>query len=138
MAEGASLSKFVFDSLKQEDKRQGAITINVHESPLGNSSIKRDWKEGCILGEGQNFARKLMETPANLLTPRLFTEKVTERLSRVQSIEVIVRYVVDYIFICNILIQLSLRLSGIFHKKKILPALQYDISGLERKHGLKK
>ena len=92
MAEGASLSKYVFDRLKQEDKKQGPLTLNVHER---SSSIKRDWKEGCILGEGQNFARELMETPANLLTPRLFTEKVTERLSRLPSVEIIVRYVPD-------------------------------------------
>ena len=90
MAEGASLSKFVFDYLKQKDKKQGPVTINVYKH-LESSSVKRDWKEGCILGEGQNFARELMETPANLLTPRLFTEKVTERLSQLSSVEVIVR-----------------------------------------------
>ena len=92
MAEGASLSKFVFDRLKQEDKRQGPVTINAL-GHSGSSSIKHDWEEGCSLGEGQNFARELMETPANLLTPRLFIEKVAERLSRLSSIEVIVRYV---------------------------------------------
>ncbi|CAB3981658.1 cytosol aminopeptidase, partial [Paramuricea clavata] len=90
MAEGASLSKFVFDRLKQEDKKQGPVTINAL-GHSGSSSIKHDWEEGCSLGGGQNFARELMETPANLLTPRLFTEKVAERLSRLSSIEVIVR-----------------------------------------------
>jgi aminopeptidase len=92
MAEGASLSKFVFDHLKQEDKKQGAVTMNVYEHPE-SPGMKRDWREGCILAEGQNFARELMETPANLLTPRLFTEKVAERFSRLSSIEVIVRYI---------------------------------------------
>ena len=92
MAEGASLSKFVFDCLKQEDKKQGPLSITVHE-PSGSSSVKQDWEKGWILGEGQNFARELMETPANLLTPRLFAEKVTERLSRLASVEVIVRYI---------------------------------------------
>ncbi|XP_028391159.1 cytosol aminopeptidase-like [Dendronephthya gigantea] len=90
MAEAASLSKFVFDSLKQEDKRQGPLSISVHDAS-GSSSVKQGWKKGCILGEGQNFARELMETPANLLTPKLFTEKVTERISRLPSVEVIVR-----------------------------------------------
>ena len=92
MAEGASLSQFVFDRLKQDEKRQKPVTINVHE-PSGSSSIKQDWKQGCVLGEGQNFARELMETPANLLTPKLFTEKVAERLSRLSSVDIIVRYV---------------------------------------------
>ena len=121
MAEGASLSKFVFDSLKKEDKRQGPVTIDVFRSPSGSSAIKHDWKEGCILGEGQNFARKLMETPANLLTPRLFTEQVTGRLSRLSSIEVIVRYVLYFILTCIILIKI--RLCGIFITNTLSPPL---------------
>lgn len=93
MAEGATLSKFTFDRLKQENKRSGLVEVNVHETNggSGSSSVKDLWKEGCILGEGQNFAKELMETPANLLTPKLFTEKVSEKLSRISSIEVIVR-----------------------------------------------
>ena len=94
MAEGATLSKFIFDELKQEKKRQGHVAIKVHEIPgnSGNSSVRRLWKEGCIFGEGQNFAKELMEMPANLLTPKLFTEKATEKFSRVSSVEVIVRW----------------------------------------------
>lgn len=93
MAEGATLSKFTFDELKQENKRQGPISIKLHEisGKSGSSSVRNLWKAGCILGEGQNFSKELMETPANLLTPKLFTEKITEKLSRISSIEIIIR-----------------------------------------------
>ena len=68
--------------------------IKLFEFP-GNTSIpslKKQWHEGCVLGDGQNFAKELMETPANLLTPRLFTEKVQERLRQLSSVEIVVRY----------------------------------------------
>lgn len=92
MAEGACLGKFVFDRLKEEDKRQGVVTVNVNELSK-SSGVKRDWKDGCILAEGQNFAKELMETPGNLLSPEIFTEKVTEKFSKLSSLDVIVRYV---------------------------------------------
>lgn len=38
-----------------------------------------DWEEGKVLAEGQNFARFLMESPANLMTPTIFTELVKEK-----------------------------------------------------------
>ena len=63
-------------------------------------SFLQQWSRGCVLGSAQNFARELMETPSNHMTPSLFVEAVSEkigeikqRLSNQKSIEVIPRYV---------------------------------------------
>ena len=38
------------------------------------------WKRGHVLADAQNFARDLMDTPSNLLTPTMFVDRVSERL----------------------------------------------------------
>lgn len=88
MAEGASLMKFAFENLKEAEKQQGNLNIKVHQA---SQSVEKKWKEGLVCGEGQNFARDLMETPSNLLTPHFFTKKVIDRFSRLQSVKITVR-----------------------------------------------
>lgn len=50
------------------------------------------WQDGLLLSGAQNFARELMETPSNLMTPTMFAEKLTHRLSDIENVEVVVRY----------------------------------------------
>ena len=38
------------------------------------------WERGRVLADAQNFARDLMDTPSNLLTPTMFVDRVSERL----------------------------------------------------------
>jgi len=45
------------------------------------TGAKDEWMRGCNAAKAQNFARLLMETPANLMTPTIFCEKVTEKLA---------------------------------------------------------
>ena len=60
------------------------------------SHIKQ-WSRGCILGSAQNFARDLMETPSNHMTPTMFVEAVNSKIGEVfpdpHGIEVIPRFV---------------------------------------------
>ena len=51
------------------------------------------WKRGQVLGEGQNFARELMEPPANVMTPTRFGQVATERLGSLKNVTVTVRLV---------------------------------------------
>ena len=41
------------------------------------------WKHGSTVADAQNFARELMETPCNHLTPAKFVEIVSDKLSSV-------------------------------------------------------
>lgn len=51
--------------------------------------MEKEWRKGAILAEGQNLSRRLMEMPANLLTPTKFAEFIKEQLA--DKCEVLVR-----------------------------------------------
>lgn len=38
------------------------------------------WQQGMIASSAQNFARELMDTPANFMTPKNFVDIVSEHL----------------------------------------------------------
>ena len=44
-----------------------------------------------VLAEGQNFARRLMETPANLMTPTKFADEAQSKLGPLENVVVLVR-----------------------------------------------
>jgi aminopeptidase len=48
-------------------------------------SVQSLWQRGSILAEGQNFSRRLMESPANVVTPTRFTELATEYLGPLEN-----------------------------------------------------
>ena len=54
-------------------------------------SANTAWNRGRVFAEGQNFARDLMETPSNHLTPTRFGEIATEKLGKLERVTVIVR-----------------------------------------------
>lgn len=51
------------------------------------------FQDGLLLSGAQNFARELMEMPSNLMTPRIFAERLTQQLSDLENVEVYARYV---------------------------------------------
>ena len=51
------------------------------------------FQDGLLLSGAQNFARELMEMPSNLMTPRIFADRVTQQLSDLENVEVYARYV---------------------------------------------
>ncbi|XP_038071001.1 cytosol aminopeptidase-like [Patiria miniata] len=83
-AEGASLALFSYDELKDESKRKPLVELDI----LGNTekSAKEQWARGMTLASSQNFARTLMEMPANRLTPRRFAEITGEQLRITKTI----------------------------------------------------
>lgn len=45
------------------------------------------------MGEGQNFSRLLMESPANVMTPTRFAQMAEDYLGKLDKVTVHVRYV---------------------------------------------
>lgn len=79
-AEGAFLSTFSYDELKQESSRKPKVTLELYNSNSGTNS----WMNGSIKAEGQNIARNLMETPSNHMTPTIFAETAKNLLEPLQ------------------------------------------------------
>lgn len=71
-AEGATLASYSFD-LKTKDKKNAEPTIEAVE-------MTQEWTDGVSTGRSQNFARRLADTPANLMTPSLFCAQVTDQI----------------------------------------------------------
>lgn len=76
-AEGAVLGLYKFQAYKTTNKRTPDASIKLAEGATG----QKEFEFGKSLAESQNWARTLMNTPANLMTPRIFAEEVTKRLS---------------------------------------------------------
>ncbi|KAI0641263.1 cytosol aminopeptidase family, catalytic domain-containing protein [Trametes meyenii] len=51
----------------------------------------KDWDVGTVYAKAQNFARTLMELPANIVTPTAFTERIKTEFAGIPNVEVIVR-----------------------------------------------
>ena len=54
-------------------------------------TLRKRWQDGLLLAGAQNFARELMETPSNLMTPTIFADTLTQRLSDLESVQVFAR-----------------------------------------------
>ena len=65
-AEGAYLGLWAYDFLKSKKESLKNLKIK----PLEENN--EQWQMGVKKAKGQNFARTLMETPANHLTPQIF------------------------------------------------------------------
>ncbi|RXW19728.1 hypothetical protein EST38_g6122 [Candolleomyces aberdarensis] len=50
----------------------------------------KEWDRGVVYAQAQNLARTLMEYPANLMTPTIFTERVKKEFEGVANVEIIV------------------------------------------------
>ena len=44
-------------------------------------SLRAEWRVGIIKAQAQNWARELSDTPANLMTPTIFSQRVFEVLT---------------------------------------------------------
>jgi hypothetical protein len=50
--------------------------------------IGLDWSTGLVFGQAQNLARELMETPANLMTPTLFCERIKKEFQGIKNVDI--------------------------------------------------
>ena len=100
-AEGTHLALFTYDDMKGKKPTKPTDEKPTNEKPSvlfwdGSSEGERkQWIRGCVLAEGQNFARWLMETPSNHMTPTDFVDAVSRKLGQSSSkdkIEINPRY----------------------------------------------
>jgi aminopeptidase len=87
-AEGAFLGLFKYNKLKTPKDPEPEVEVSPLEQEL---PIAEAWKKGMTLAACQNFARTLTDTPANLMTPTVFTEMAQEGLAGLENVKVIVR-----------------------------------------------
>lgn len=83
-AEGAYLAAYKFQEFKDNEKRTKIPPVTL--SPA--STATADWERGKILADFQNFARLLEETPANLMTPTIFCQKVVEKAKGLNNLKI--------------------------------------------------
>jgi len=72
-AEGGHLGLHVYDELKSENLKKRRVNLS-----LLNQDAAAEWQRGVVLAAGQNLARRLMETPANRMTPTIFAATAKE------------------------------------------------------------
>lgn len=77
-AEGSILGTWKF----QEYKTKKDILPEVQQFSAEKEACDK-WQRGTIKAEAQNIARKLADTPSNLLTPTIFAEQVQNILGSV-------------------------------------------------------
>jgi len=83
-AEGATLANWTYQEFKKEKKTFPALgLLEEVDSSVG-------WKAGLVLGNSQNLARKLMEAPANFLTPTQFCLEAEREMAGL-PVELVVR-----------------------------------------------
>ncbi|KAF7995374.1 hypothetical protein HCN44_006481 [Aphidius gifuensis] len=83
-AEGTTLSTWVFQEFKSPPKQKIIPSISLY----GDDGAEA-WQIGQIKADAQNWARRLADLPANLMTPTIFSQQVSEVLTNV-GVKVIV------------------------------------------------
>ncbi|XP_069140944.1 cytosol aminopeptidase-like [Argopecten irradians] len=91
-AEGGHLGLFVYQELKAEKSRKAHVNLDCFTKYSSEKDkVLSQWSRGRVLADGQNFARHLMEMPANKLPPRNFVDLVNTRLTSTKRCSVTVR-----------------------------------------------
>ncbi|XP_011863940.1 PREDICTED: cytosol aminopeptidase-like [Vollenhovia emeryi] len=75
-AEGAGLSTWLYQGYKNEEKKKKLPKISLY-----GDEGEAEWRVGTIKAQAQNWARELSDTPANLMTPTIFSQRVFEALT---------------------------------------------------------
>ena len=84
-AEGASLANWQYNQFKKVKKPLPEVGL------IDGGGCVEGWDRGLLLAGAQNTARRLMEAPANFLTPQQFCSEAERELSGLAGVEVEVR-----------------------------------------------
>jgi len=83
LAEGTVLGLYKVKSLKKKQDQETLAQLIVCEQDASHfEAIQRGIERGQIVAEGTNFARDLINTPSNLLTPTILAEQATDLATR--------------------------------------------------------
>ncbi|XP_074094410.1 cytosol aminopeptidase-like [Cotesia typhae] len=84
-AEGSLLASWIFQEFKNKSKQKVLPNVSLYGSDQADS-----WEIGKIKAQAQNWARRLADTPANLMTPTIFSDTVTSVLRSLTNVQVII------------------------------------------------
>ncbi|KAJ2551312.1 hypothetical protein EV175_003738 [Coemansia sp. RSA 1933] len=94
-AEGARLALYKFDVFKARkgDKgevkaEKGAGVAVTHLAQQGAADASSKWDAGAVYAAAQNYARDLMNTPANHMTPTMFADRVRAEMAGLAGVQV--------------------------------------------------
>lgn len=80
------------------EKSKPIIYKPLHDQPpqlpaemASGQLIELNWSTGLVFGRAQNLARELMETPANIMTPTAFCERIQKEFEGIPNVEIHVR-----------------------------------------------
>ncbi|KAM6494184.1 leucine aminopeptidase [Amanita muscaria] len=91
-AVGAHLSLYKFTLKTSPPSRfnpnlKEPIPEKISISPFQSS---KEWERGVVYAQAQNLARTLMELPANMMTPTIFTERVKAEFANIPNVKIVV------------------------------------------------
>ncbi|KAA1091815.1 hypothetical protein PGTUg99_014609 [Puccinia graminis f. sp. tritici] len=97
-AVGATVSTFNYSLKTKKEAVEKRIPISykpLSDQPVQLSIEKAngkliglDWSTGLVFGQAQNLARELMESPANLMTPTLFCDRISKEFQGIKNVEI--------------------------------------------------
>ncbi|KAI7965162.1 hypothetical protein MJO29_003260 [Puccinia striiformis f. sp. tritici] len=97
-AVGATVSTFHYSLKTKKDAVEKCTPIvykPLNDQPVQLSIEKSngkliglDWSTGITFGQAQNLARELMESPANLMTPTLFCERISKEFQGIKNVDI--------------------------------------------------
>ncbi|RDD45562.1 Cytosol aminopeptidase [Trichoplax sp. H2] len=87
-AEGAYLANYDFNDLKSDQEKKCKVELLLTHFMKDDQLISKDWGFGSILAESQNFARRLMDSPSNLMTPTIFASTVEKTMAGFKNITI--------------------------------------------------
>ncbi|GJJ14825.1 hypothetical protein Clacol_009093 [Clathrus columnatus] len=86
-AVGATLGLYKFTTLRtKENDKTPKVDVR-----LLSENDASGWDTGLIYAQSQNFARELMELPANIVTPTNFCQKVKQAFEGIPNVQIYIR-----------------------------------------------
>ena len=89
VAEGLTLTSYVFDELKTA-KKDPKSELTVHVVSKAAVSLKAAFSEGLTLGSVVNFSRRLGDMPGNLMTPTILADSAVAAAKGIANLKVTV------------------------------------------------
>lgn len=88
LSEGFTLAHYKFDGLQEKQKDKKPVkNIYFTGAPL-SKELKAGIDEAKVLADSVNFARRLADTPANLMTPAILAQEVQKQFRGIKSVQV--------------------------------------------------
>lgn len=89
-----ALHKFDWKTSKADKAKKTPVNVSQLSSDASSSASgskeasakELGWETGLVFSQSQNLARELMDTPANLMTPTIFTERAKKEFQGLDNV----------------------------------------------------